>query len=83
MPWSTPFPDPIPTVDPPLVTLRDAAKYLMAIPASERHSHEWLAAVEALLLAAEGDGPIMQARVGMIQLLNASKGLPKSSQLLI
>jgi hypothetical protein len=71
LPWSTPFQDPIPTADKPLITLSDAAQYLMVLPPSDRHSHEWLAAVEAVLLAAEEAGPMMDARDDMLRLLNA------------
>ncbi len=31
----------------------------MALPAKDRQSDEWLAAIEALLMAAEGRGPMM------------------------
>jgi hypothetical protein len=79
LPWSAPFPDAIPTADKPLVTLSDAAEYLMALPSSERHSHEWLAAVEAILRAAEGLGPMTDAQIGMLRLLAANKGLQKPS----
>lgn len=71
MPWSAPFQDPIATEGKPLVTLSDAARYLMWVPPSERRSREWLAAVEAVLLAAEAAGPVMNARVGMLRLLIA------------
>jgi hypothetical protein len=31
---------------------------------------EWQAAIEALIMAAEGRGPLMHARVGMLRALN-------------
>src|ERR1700694_3011090 len=57
MPWSRPFDDPI--VLPKgkvIVTLKDAAAYIMALPKSEQQSPEWQAATEALLMAAEDRG---------------------------
>jgi hypothetical protein len=71
MPWSTPFEDPI---DLPkgrqLVTLQDAAAYIMKLPKIEQNLPEWQAATEALIMAAEGRGPLMHARIGMIRGLN-------------
>jgi hypothetical protein len=37
----------------PTITLSDAAQYLTEVPPSDRHSQEWLAAVNAVLFAAE------------------------------
>ncbi len=71
MPWSRPFEEPIPLPDGrTLRTLRDAAKYLMALSPKARQSDEWQAAIEALLMAAEDRGPLMHARIGMLRALN-------------
>jgi len=44
MPWSRPFEEPIPLPDGrTLRTLRDAAKYLMALSPKARQSDEWQA----------------------------------------
>jgi hypothetical protein len=43
-----------------LVTLRNATQYTTKLPRAE---HEWQAAVEALLLVAEHDGPTQFARI--------------------
>jgi hypothetical protein len=71
MPWSTPFEDPI---DLPkgrqLVTLQDAADYVMKLPKAEQSLPEWQAATEALIMAAEDRGPLMHARVGVLRALN-------------
>jgi hypothetical protein len=71
MPWSRAFDE---SIQPPkgkaLVTLRDAASYIMALPGKTRQSDEWQAAIEALLMAAEDRGPIMHARIGMLRALN-------------
>src|SRR5450631_4143774 len=72
MPWSRAFEDPIPLPrGRTLRTLRDAAKYIMALPPRKiRQSDEWQAAIEALLMAAEDRGPLMHARIGMMRALN-------------
>jgi hypothetical protein len=49
-----------------LVTLRDAARYITKPPKAEHDAEEWLAAMEALLLVAEHDGPTIFARIGMM-----------------
>jgi hypothetical protein len=54
----------------PLVTLRDAAHYITKLPKAEHDADEWQAAMEALLLVAEQDGPTMFARIGVMKALN-------------
>jgi hypothetical protein len=54
----------------PLITLRDAALYITKLPKAEHDAAEWLAAMEALLLVAESDGPTMFARIGMMRALH-------------
>ncbi|MET4493105.1 hypothetical protein [Bradyrhizobium sp. LA7.1] len=54
----------------PLVTLRDAAHYVTTVPKAEHDAPEWQAAMEALLLVAERDGPTMFARIGMMRALH-------------
>ena len=51
----------------PLVTLRDAAQYITKLPKAEHDADEWQAAMEALLLVAEHDGPTMFARMGLMR----------------
>jgi hypothetical protein len=71
MAWSRHFEDPIPLPGGrTLRTLRDAAKYIMALPGKTRQSDEWQAAIEALLMAAEDRGPLMHARIGVLRALN-------------
>jgi hypothetical protein len=53
-----------------LVTLEDAAAYIMKLPKAEQDLENWQAAVEALLLVAELNGPTMMARIGMMRALN-------------
>jgi hypothetical protein len=78
MAWSRPFDHPI--VLPKgktLVTLKDAAAYIKALPKSEQQAPEWQAATEALLMAAEERGPLMHAHVGMMLALHGAKPLPE------
>jgi hypothetical protein len=57
MPWSSKFEDPIPLLGGGArITLRDAGDYIAALPGKQHNAPEWLAAVEALLMAAEGRG---------------------------
>jgi hypothetical protein len=78
MPWSRRFDDPIkPPKGKPLVTLKDAARYIMALPKSQQQAPEWQAAGEALLMAAEGRGPLMHAHVGMTLALHGAKPVPE------
>jgi hypothetical protein len=69
--WQRRFDEPIPLPKgKKLVTLRDAAEYITKLPKAEHDAKEWLAAMEALLLVAENDGPTMFARIGMMRALN-------------
>jgi hypothetical protein len=72
MPWSTKFDDPVPG----MATLRDAAHYIQKLPKAMQTRPEWQAAAEALIMAAEGRGPLMHARIGMLRALNAGKPTP-------
>jgi len=53
-----------------LITLRDAALYITKLPKAEHDAEEWQAAMEALMLFAERDGPTMFARIGVMRALN-------------
>ena len=69
--WSRPFEDPIPLPrGRHLVTLKDAADYITRLVKAEHETAEWQAATEALIMAAEGRGPLMPARIGMLRALN-------------
>src|SRR5467141_4287239 len=69
--WSRAFDDPIPLPrGRQLVTLKDAAEYVQKLPKAEQDHEEWQAAVEALLLVVELNGPTMMARIGMLRALN-------------
>jgi hypothetical protein len=79
MPWSRPFDDPIvvPPKGKPLVTLKDAAAYILKLPKSAQQSPEWQAAGEAVIMAAEDRGPLMHAHVGMMLALHGAKPIPR------
>jgi hypothetical protein len=66
------FFDPImlPSRKQPLVTLRDAAQYITKLPKAEHDADEWQVVMEAILLAAELDGPPMFARIGTMRAIN-------------
>jgi hypothetical protein len=69
--WKRPFEDPIPlSRGRQLVTLKDAADYIMKLPKSEQNLAEWQVATEVLIMAAEGRGPLLHARVGVLRALN-------------
>src|SRR5450755_337330 len=71
MPWSRPFDDPIqPPKGKPLLTLKDAAAYILKLPKSAQQSPEWQAAGEAVIMAAEDRGPLMHAHLGMMLALH-------------
>jgi hypothetical protein len=52
-----------------MLTLTEAAVYIMRLPKGEQHLDEWQAATEALIVAAEDRGPLMHARIGVMRAL--------------
>jgi hypothetical protein len=69
--WKRPFDDPIVLADgSQIVTLKDAADYVVKLPKAEQNLKEWQTAIEALLMAAEGRDFLMHARIGMMRALN-------------
>jgi hypothetical protein len=71
MGWDREFDEPVPLPKgKSLATLRDAALYITKLPKSEHGADEWQAAMEALILVAERNGPTMFARVGVMRALN-------------
>jgi hypothetical protein len=69
--WSRKFEEPIPLPNgKPLVTLRDAANYITQLSKAEHQAEEWQAAMQALLLVVEQNGPPMFARIGVMRALN-------------
>jgi hypothetical protein len=69
--WNRKFDDPIPLPrGRQLVTLQDAASFIMKLPKAEQKLEEWQTATEALIGTAEGRDFLMHARVGMLRALN-------------
>ena len=68
--WGRRFKDPVTIGNHVLVTLLDAGEYIAALPKKEHAAPEWQAAMEALILVAEGGGPTMFARIGIMRALN-------------
>jgi hypothetical protein len=63
--WSRPFEDPISLPNGrQLVTLKDAADYIMELPKAEQDLEEWQTAIGCLIGAAEGRDFMMHARIG-------------------
>jgi hypothetical protein len=77
--WSRALDDPIPLPDGRSIeTLREAGQFIVAL-GKARERPEWQAAAEVVLMAAEGKGPLMHARIGVLRALNAGKPDPKLS----
>jgi hypothetical protein len=53
-----------------LGTLKDAADYVMKLPKAEQNLKEWQTATEVPIMAAEGRGPPLHARIGVMRALN-------------
>jgi hypothetical protein len=73
MPWSARFDPPIALREGgKLITLQQAADYIIKLPQDEQEQECWQIAVENLLNAAElGGGWLMFARIGVMRALNA------------
>ena len=73
MPWSTAFDDPVRVGDKrKLLTLQQAADYIMQLPEDAQHEARWQTAIETLINAAEtGGGWVMFARIAMLRALHA------------
>ena len=71
MAWLKRFIDPIILPDGrKLLTLRDAAEYITALPKAEHDAADWQVAMETLLLVAERNGPEMLTRIAVMKALN-------------
>jgi hypothetical protein len=66
--WSRPFEDPITLPDGrTLSTLRGAGDYVAELPEAEHMTAKWQAAMLALMLVVELNGPTMMARIGIMR----------------
>jgi hypothetical protein len=69
--WKRLFDDPISLPDgSQLVTLKDAADYIMKLPKAEQDLPEWHTAAACLIGAAEGRDFMMHARIVVLRALN-------------
>ncbi|MBR0966773.1 hypothetical protein JQ554_22270 [Bradyrhizobium diazoefficiens] len=76
MSWSTAFDDPVDAGGKRrLLTLQQAADYIMQLPEDAQHQTHWQTAIETLIQAAEtGGGWVMFARIAMLRALHADEG---------
>jgi len=64
--WERPFDQPVPLPSgPPARTLRDAANFIKQLPKAERETPEWRLAIQMLIDASEGCGPMFFAKLGI------------------
>jgi hypothetical protein len=69
--WTRKFDEPIPVPKGRrLVTLRDAGDYVAKLPKAKHMTAEWQAAMLALMLVVDLNGPTMTARIGIMRALN-------------
>jgi hypothetical protein len=75
MPWSAAFDEPIARRGAgKLVTLQQAADYIMSLPEDVQQQTRWQIAAENLINAAEtGGGWLMFARIAVLRALNGEK----------
>ena len=68
MSWKRRFEDPVQLPNgKQLRTLKDAGDYITKLPAGQHKHPKWQTATHVLIEAAEGRGPMMFARIGMLQ----------------
>jgi hypothetical protein len=69
--WTRKFDEPIPVPKGRrLITLRDAGDYIAKLPKAKYLTAEWQAAMFALMLVVDLNGPTMMARIGIMRALN-------------
>jgi hypothetical protein len=72
--WKQTFDDPIALPGGrQLVTLQAAGNYITKLPMAESMAPEWQTATEALILAADGLGPVMRARIGILRAIHSNE----------
>jgi hypothetical protein len=75
--WARKFDTPIAIDDGAVLTkLRDAGRYVTALPKAEQSKPHWQTAARELLMAAERGGIMMLAEIAMRQALQAGKPKP-------
>jgi hypothetical protein len=69
--WDRPFDQPVPLPSgPPARTLRDVANYIRKLCKTEQGAPQWQTAVQMLMDAAEDRGPMMFAKMAVLQAIN-------------
>ena len=69
--WTRKFDEPMPVPKGRrLVTLRHAGDYIAKLPKAKYLTAEWQAAMFALMLVVDLNGPTMMARIGIMRALN-------------
>lgn len=77
--WSKRFDVPIALPDgSKIATLDHARRYLMGLPAARHKDADVVAAIDAVLMAAEGRGPVLHANVGIARVVNGPPKIPGS-----
>ena len=72
--WSREFDDEIVTPHGrKLVTLCDAAEYIVALPPLVQKMPQWQTAVTALMMVVDTEGPTLLARIAMVRALKSDK----------
>jgi len=80
MRWTTRFDEPIRLgTGKALRTLRDAADHITALPRQVAELEHWQDAIACLIAAADGKGPIMIARIGVLRALSAERASSEPS----
>lgn len=81
MSWDREFDAPVPLPrGKRAVTLREAALHITKLPKAEAAKDHWQTAMEVLMAAAEQRGPMMHARIGMMQALSGGGRQPPEVQ---
>ena len=76
--WSKCFIAPIALPDgSKIATLDQARRFLLALPADRHKDADVVAAIDAVLMAAEGRGPVMHANVGIGRVVNGPPKIPE------
>lgn len=76
--WDQQFFDPIELPNrKTLVTLRDAAQYVLKLPVAERELPQWVTAIECLMLVGEHGGDPMFPRIAMMQAVRRAPPAPR------
>jgi len=68
--WSRKFYPPIVLDDKTLLTLRDAANHILALPEKQFACEHWQTALRELSISAESGGNVRSARITVVTALN-------------